>query len=392
MSKVTNAMGIFDFLKKTVQDQSSDSLNTGRKAVIGKDMPWADSSTIAPDERKYYQPDEYYTFVTHKGTPFERKVVTFEERKKCSFPTANGLYVGEVLLLEYCSYGKYPKPNSGYPGFWWFEYGIRDVGHVLESLEKRGFLQWCPLEQRLSVLKTDDLKQILACEGLPTSGKKADLIDRIITGIPGVDYQLPETSKKYSLTPLGQTELQDNGYIPYMHKHPYKTTEDAQFGEEFNVWSINKLLSSGDAKKWRTIVGGIELKQFGVNSAEADPKVASGGEITSAEMRKYLAEQKEFIARNIRTKGDGYTEEMMGIDLKRIGKDKEALVQFYIAIGKKFDAPALYREAVILLEKYELYDEALYVIDRGMKYVPATNRHHEVMIKQRDRIRKKANK
>ena len=177
-----------------------------------------------------------------------------------------------------------------------------------------------------------------------------------------------------------------------MHKHPHKTTEDAQFGQEFNVWSVNKLVSSGDAKNWRTIVGRIELKQFGVNSAEADPKEAASREITTAEMRKYIDEQKEFIARNVRTKGDGYTEEMMGIDLKRIGKDKEALVQFYIAIGKKFDVSALYRESVALLEKYELFDEALYVIDRGTKYVPANNRHHEVMIKQRDRIRKKANK
>lgn len=382
-------MGIFDFLKKSTQGPSSDSLNTKGKPVKGNAMPWADSSTIAPDERKYYQSDEYYALVTHKDTPFERRVISFEDRKKCSFPTSNGLYVAEVLLLEYCSYGKYPKPSSGYPGFWWFEYGIRDVGHALESLEKRGFLQWGSLEQRLLVLKTDELKQLLAHEGLPTSGKKADLIARIITDIPAANQKLPETSKKYSLTPLGQTELLDNGYIPYMHKHPHKTTEDGQFGQEFNVWSINKLFSSGDAKNWRTIVGRIELKQFGVNLAEADSKEAAGSEITAAEMRKYLADNKDFITRSIRTKGDGYTEEMMGIDLKRIGKDKEALVQFYIAIGKKFDAPALYRETVVLLEKYELYDEALYVIDKGMKYVPANNRHHEVMIKQRDRIRKK---
>lgn len=383
-------MGIFDFLKITTQGSSSHAKVADSKPEKRNPMPWADASTIAPDERKYYQADEYYALVTYKGTTFERKVITFENRKKCSFPTSNGLYVAEVLLLEYCSYGKYPKPSSGYPGFWWFEYGIRDVGHALESLEKRGFLQWGSLEQRLSVLKTDELKQLLIGAGLPTSGKKADLIERIIKGIPDADQKLPETSKKYSLTQLGQAELIDNGYIPYMHKHPHKTTEDAQFGQMFNVWSINKLFSSGDARNWRKIVGKIEKKQFGVNLAEADPKEVTDSEITAHEMRKYLAAQKGYIARSIRTKGDGYEEEMMGIDLKRIGKDKEALVQFYIAIGKKYDAPALYREAVVLLETYELYDEALYVIDRGLEYVPASNRHHEVMIKQRDRIRKKS--
>ena len=85
-------------------------------------------------------------------------------------------------------------------------------------------------------------------------------------------------------------------------------------------------------------------------------------------------------------------EESKGLDFKRVGRDKEALVQFYISIGKKFDAPALYRESVILLEKYELYPEALYVIDQGLRNVPINNRHRETLVKQRDRIQKKLKK
>ena len=50
-----------------------------------------------------------------------RKVITFEERKKTSYPSRHGLYVAEILLLEFCGLGKYPKPNGRYPGLWWFE-------------------------------------------------------------------------------------------------------------------------------------------------------------------------------------------------------------------------------------------------------------------------------
>lgn len=383
-------MGVFDFLKgKAVHDSSPNSSNIGVEPTKQTIVLYADSSTVSPDEQKYYRPDDYYAIVTHKGTPFEKKVITFEERKKTTFASQNGLFVAEILLLEYCSYGKYPKPSSGYPGFWWFEYGIRDVGHALESLEKRGFLEWCSMEQGLSSLKLDELKQLLEREGLPTSGKKTDLIKRIIATVPNVSAKLPETCKKYSLTPAGKNELMLNGYVPYMHKHPHKTTENSQFGREFNVWSINRLLSSRGTSNWRKTVGKIEEEMFGVNLAEAEPLKALGDAISGSKMRAYLAEQKNFIAMNIQTKGDGYAEEARGLDLKRIGKDKEALVQFYIAIGKKFDAPALYRETLAILEKYEMYDEILYVIDKGLQYVPKDNHHREELIKRREFARQK---
>ena len=171
-------MGLFDFLKtKPTQTENSNSpikIGNGDSSRSGK-VGYADSRSIAPDERQYYRPDDYYTTYSYPGTEMARKVITFDERKKTSYPSNRGLYVAEILLLEYCSYGKYPKPSGGYPGLWWFEYGIRDVGHALESLEKRGYLRWAPLDQCLSSLKVDELKQILDKAGLPTTGKKVDL-------------------------------------------------------------------------------------------------------------------------------------------------------------------------------------------------------------------------
>ena len=111
-------MGLFDFFKK-------------QKPVASKQEP---SKYAVPEaDKKYYQNDSYYTDVAFAGTPFEKKVITLEERKKTAIPSETGLYPAEILLLEYCSYGTYPGPKNGYPGFWWFEYGIRDVGAVLRS-------------------------------------------------------------------------------------------------------------------------------------------------------------------------------------------------------------------------------------------------------------------
>ena len=177
-------MGIFDVFKK---------------------KPLEVEPPIAEDEKSYYRPDGYYTNLAHEGTQFQRKVITFEERKKISFPSARGLYVAEILLLEYCSYGTYPKPKNGYPGFWWFEYGIRNVGYHLKRLEDMGYI-----------------------EMLPEKGK-------------------------YYLTELGQLELGDNLYVPYMHKHKRKTTEDTTFGPEFNVWSVNREINTRPGVNWEYI-------------------------------------------------------------------------------------------------------------------------------------------
>ena len=395
-------MGLFDLLKsKTKQDEVNNSpikIGTGNSSYSGK-AGYADARSVSEDERPYYRPDDYYTTYSYPGTEMARRVITFDERKKTSYSSLRGLYVAEILLLDYCTSGKYPKPNGGYPGLWWFEYGIRDVGHALESLEKRGFLQWAPMDKALSAMKVDELKQILQKAGLPESGKKADLIRRICDEIPQDKLGLRVSAYKYELTERGKAELEQNGYVPYMHRHPHKTTEDARFGEVFNVWSINKLFPDGNASQWRKVVGQTEERMFGVDTANAEPVQASADTTKKRDyaaersaIRTYLAEQKSFIDNAVQSSGDGFKEESKGIDLKRIGKDKEALVQFYIAIGKKFDAPALYREAATLLEKYEMYDEELYVIDKGLRVIPKQNRHREELSTLRDRVLKKKSK
>lgn len=178
-------MGLFDMFKKK---------------AVSYEPP------IPEKDKKYYQTDSYYTEYSHKGTQFEERVIPFDERKKISYPSRNGLFVAEILLLEYCSYGTYPYPKSGYPGFWWFSYGIRNVGFRLESLAERGYIEMNP------------------------------------------------ENGKYYLTSLGEEELGENLYVPYMHKHKKKTDENSIFGPEFNVWSVNRAIGKGDNRDWREIV------------------------------------------------------------------------------------------------------------------------------------------
>ncbi len=391
-------MSIFDIFRSKKKPGNTEIITITETTNIeetakNKETEYADASSIDPDEKSYYQPDEYYTFVSFPDTPFESKVITLEERKATTYPSKNGLYVGEILLLDYCSLGTYPKPKNGYPGFWWFEYGIRDVGHALESLASRGFITWAPKDLMLEKLKVPQLKNILISSGLPTTGKKADLLERIRQNVPEENWPDMSSMKKYILTDKGISELEDNAYIPYMHQHRHATTEKGPIGETFNVWDMNRLIAKdGRQSEWKSIIGAIEEKRFGVNMASYYPKSASTSPVeedSTAQrdsMRAFLKAKRPEILEAAKTHGDGYDEESRGIDYRSIGKDKEALVQFYISIEKKFDAPALYWEAAYLLRKYGLYEEELEVLQKAMSAVPDGNHHKEGLVERKEEV------
>lgn len=233
-------MGLFDLFKKNQSESKK--------------------ATIPEQDKKYYQQDSYYTDTVFTGTQFEKKVVLFENRKKTAIPSKTGLYPAEILLLEYCSYGKYPAPKHGYPSFWWFEYGIRDVGAALKDLEVRGYIAFASAKDSLNSLTMPQLKEMLSTKELPTTGKKSDLVLRVADAFSEAELTASGIQVKYMLTDLGQRELAENAYVPYMHKNHNKTVEDNTFGMPFNVWSINKLLGAGDKSNWKSIVEAQEAK------------------------------------------------------------------------------------------------------------------------------------
>lgn len=185
---------------------------------------------IPESEKQFYQPDEYYTDTDISGN----KVIPFEQRKS-GWKSKNGLYPAEILLLYYCSQGQYPRPAKGYPSFWWFEYGIRNVSYVLATLENRGFIECGSLHDALS---TAQLKQLLKESGLSTAGKKCDLVERMKNTVPDNVFRAAGLEPKYHLTQIGKSELSENSYIIDIHKSPEKTTSDSRYGPTYNVDAV----------------------------------------------------------------------------------------------------------------------------------------------------------
>lgn len=75
-------MGLFDIFKtkKTIGVSNSTS-----HAVSNSKDSFADSSSISPDERPYYQPDDYYTFYSYPGTEMATRVIHLKNGKRHLF-------------------------------------------------------------------------------------------------------------------------------------------------------------------------------------------------------------------------------------------------------------------------------------------------------------------
>ena len=313
-------MGLFDIFKKKTKQKNL--------APTAQETLLMQTAAIPESEKKYYQPDSYYTAKSHEGTPFENEVISFEQRKKTSIPSNNGLYVPEILMLHFCK--KYPNPKSGYPGYWWYKYGIRDVGSVYESLVERGFLT------------------------------------------------INDKTGKYELTNLGKSELEENAYVPYMHSHSKYTT--------FTIWVLNQLLGTGDKSNYVEI---IEKKH-----TEIDNRNEEGNKTFMKELkvidpegyRKLKSQDKQIKA--VQTADEKYAEDN-NLDWiinfwEEIWKDD----------GPKFEGSGWMFRLPDLYIKAKRYDDAIAIVQKIKKTKGAyySNKANSYITKIEERKTKEAAK
>lgn len=234
------------------------------EAKANKPAPFPPTPVALPDreppipefEKRFYQTDDYYTEKDLAGN----KVVPFEQRQN-GWKSKNGLRPAEILLLYYCSIGQYPRPSKGYPGFWWFEYGIRNVSYILETLEKRGFIEYGSLPDSVTALTAAQLKQLLKDAGESTAGKKADLVERVKSAVPDDALKAIGLEPKYHLTQTGKAELSENSYVVNIHNSPDKTTSDSRYGPTYNLDAVASDLEKDPEISWEAAVSARKQKR-----------------------------------------------------------------------------------------------------------------------------------
>ena len=133
-------------------------------------------------------------------------------------------------MLSACA--KYKTRNNVFSRHWNYEYGIENPQYILDMLCEKGFIEPDDVFATINNFKASELKQELSALNLKVSGKKADLVDRLINAMDKASLDTIYPDRYYRLTSLGKLELEENNYLKY-------TT----YG--LNKWELNRLIAKG---------------------------------------------------------------------------------------------------------------------------------------------------
>ena len=183
--------------------------------------------------------------VTRKNGADEPEITPVEKIIENMKPNDFGLYPHEILLLSYAS--KYKTVGNEYPKFWWYDYGIRDVDVALKSLKDRDFLKIGSLKSAIENETVAVLKDILKNNNMKVSGKKAQLVQRILEELPEKELKNCFTKYTYELTDSGKTILDNEKHILYIHRHRI---------EDLDIWSLNKMVQERAGIPYRDVIWG----------------------------------------------------------------------------------------------------------------------------------------
>lgn len=102
------------------------------------------------------------------------------------------------------------RKRDEYPSFLFYDCGIQNAPKYHQKMVDEGFLQPASAADYLSTLKVGEIKEILQKNGLVSSGKKADLIQRATEHIPMSVLQSYFPEKNYVLSDKGTTYLNEH--------------------------------------------------------------------------------------------------------------------------------------------------------------------------------------
>jgi hypothetical protein len=171
--------------------------------------------------------------VTLKISVDKPDFIPLEDRIKAAHISPHGLYPHEIIALELSKKYNNRTTINEIQGFWVYSYDVpRDtVMPLYKSLMERGFVEVGMLEDALNAENATALKEELKKRGLKVSGRKNDLIKRLLSE---ADYESLSKSfpkRPYVPTELGRKAIEDEKYLDYQW-----------IG--LDIWALNKLVYS----------------------------------------------------------------------------------------------------------------------------------------------------
>ena len=168
---------------------------------------------------------------------------------KSAIPSKQGLYPHEIMMLEYAPHFK--TSNNTFQNFWYYQYSVTEPQSILDSLYNRGFVEVGDLKSAIEKLKLSEIKEELKLINQKVTGKKDELVSRLIEN-GNIDFLNQKYAERYFvLTPKGEQELKENQYVSYLHRNRYMT-----------AWEMNQRIAQTHYP-YRDILWGYFNEQSG---------------------------------------------------------------------------------------------------------------------------------
>lgn len=300
-------MGLFDFLKKKVTSTSSSELhqNTSAPLKTTEIKPViVVSNTKKENDVKVPRTN---TSAEQSGPPPLSVLLT------AATPSKQGLYPHEIMMLEYAPH--YKLSNNSFQNFWYWQHSVTDPQSILDSLFERDFIIAGDLRSALEKLKLPEIKEELKQINQKVSGKKAELIDRLLEYGDIAVLNEKYSERYYVLTPKGEQELRENQYVSYLHRHRYMT-----------VWEMNQRIAQTHYP-YRDILWGFFNEQSGIHFRNFDFGLYRN---TRLNMYQFLMEEnKPKTAFHMLC-------EVLSFDLSGLGNGEEILFEWEQTDPKQF--------------------------------------------------------
>jgi len=251
-----------------------------------------------------------------------------------AFPSSNGLYPHEILMLSYAH--TYKTLGNTFQSFWKYQYSVHAPQDILTSLYNSGFIEIGDLRLVLNKLKVSELKDLLNENGQKTTGKKDELIERIIATCDKQQLEETYNERYYVLTNKGQEELLNNEYVIYLHRH-----------QHMSVWEMNKRLFSNNSSGigYRDILWGEFNRRSGEQFKNSDFGLYRN---TRLSMSDFLREEKKY------KKALCLLIEVASFDLSGLGNGDKPSLREYMPLDSmvRHKMVNLYSEDIVEIIEY----------------------------------------
>lgn len=159
--------------------------------------------------------------------------------------------LGKTQLLYWCDMQSYPV--ASYPAYFSDRYFIKNAAEIHKGWIDSGILAPPKIDEILKYKTVVELKEILRKNKLKVSGKKSELIDRIIENNAfSVDFQNENNDPIYAITEAGRAILKNNKPWLYYHRMKNRDAIPLKFYKETwkHLQSIWQFVPSGLDISW----------------------------------------------------------------------------------------------------------------------------------------------